>query len=99
MASEYTRGSMDITDQKSTWSGFMTASVWGSAITMMVVTYITLTLAIDMNWMVALVLCAGAGIVGGLFMGMGGAWLGAVVGMVVLAVIVQIIITVFAAVL
>lgn len=97
MASEYTRGEMDITDQKSTWDGFMKASVWGSAITGLILAYITMTLAIGMNWMVSLAICAVLGILGGLFMGMGGAWIGAVIGMVVLAVIVQIVITIFTA--
>lgn len=97
MASEYTRGEMDITDQKSTWDGFMAASVWGTAVTILILAYITLTLAIGMNWMVALVICAGLGIVGGLVMGMGGAWIGAVIGLVVLAVIVQIFIGIFSA--
>ena len=97
MASEYTRGEMDISNQKATWDGFMTASYWGSAITALILTYITLPVAIGLNWMVALVICAGLGIVGGLFMGMGGAWIGAVVGLTVLAIIVQVFIMLFSA--
>jgi hypothetical protein len=45
-----------------------------------------------MNWIVALVLCAIGGILGGMFMGMGGAWIAAVIAMSALAVIVQVII-------
>ncbi|MCI4646008.1 MAG: aa3-type cytochrome c oxidase subunit IV [Hyphomonadaceae bacterium] len=91
-ASEYTRGSMDISDQASTWNGFIKGSVWGSALILTLVAYLTFTLAIGMNWMIALVICAGAALVGGLLMGMGGAWIGTVVGLTALAVFVQIII-------
>lgn len=92
--SEYKHGSMDIADQENTWKGFMTASVWGSAIILAVVAYASLTLAVGMNWMVALILCAGASILGGLFMGMGTTWIITVIGMTALAVFIQIIITI-----
>ncbi|MEO0466286.1 MAG: aa3-type cytochrome c oxidase subunit IV [Pseudomonadota bacterium] len=95
MASDYTRGEMDITDQENTWNGFMTASVWGSAITAVVLTYVTLTLAIGMNWMIALGICAILAVAGGMFMGMGGAWIGAVVAMTGVAIVVQIFIGLF----
>ncbi|MEO0784854.1 MAG: aa3-type cytochrome c oxidase subunit IV [Pseudomonadota bacterium] len=90
--SDYEHGSMDISDQQNTWKGFMTASVWGSAIIMAIVGYATLTLAVGMNWMIALVLIAGAALLGGLFMGMGGTWIITVVGLAALAVFVQIVI-------
>ena len=88
--SDYTRGEMDISDQSSTWKGFMAATLWGSAITCLILAYVTFTLALGMNWMVALVVCAGAGLIGGLLMGMGGAWIATVIGLSALAVIVQI---------
>lgn len=91
---DYTRGEMDISDQENTWKGFITASVWGSAIIMLIVAYATFTLTMGMNWIVALVLCAGAGIVGGLLMGMGGTWLVTVLALTGLAVFVQIVITI-----
>ncbi len=91
-ASDYVRGEMDIEDQKNTWAGFMTASLWGGLITTLVLAYATLTIALGMNWMVALVLCAGAAIVGGMAMGMGGAWIATVVGLAALAVLIQAII-------
>jgi len=89
---DYTHGEMDIADQTNTWSGFMKASTWGAFIIMLGVAYMTFTLTMHMNWLVALVLCAGAGIVGGLAMGMGGAWVATVVAMSALAVFIQIII-------
>lgn len=98
-SSDYTRGSMDITDQSRTWKGFMTASSWGSLILLMVVGYATFTLTMGMNWLVALVLCAGGGLVAGILLGLGGAWIGTVIGLTVLAVFVQIVITIFRAIL
>lgn len=93
--SNYVRGEMDIAGQKSTWDGFMKASIWGGFVTILIVAYLTFTLAIGMNWMVSLVLVAGAGLVGGLAMGMGGAWVAVIIGLTALAVFVQIIITLF----
>ncbi|MEM9740049.1 MAG: aa3-type cytochrome c oxidase subunit IV [Pseudomonadota bacterium] len=92
--SEYNHGSMDISDQENTWKGFMVASVWGTAIIITIVAYITLTLAIGMNWMVALILCAGAALLGGLFMGMGGTWMVTVIGLTALAVFIQVIVSI-----
>ena len=89
-SADYTRGKMDISDQSSTWSGFMTATLWGSAIIVLAVAYMAFTLALGMNWLVALVICAGAGLIGGLLRGMGGAWIATVIGLSALAVIIQI---------
>jgi hypothetical protein len=92
--SDYTRGSMDIRDQESTWKGFITASVWGSGIIMAIVAYATLTLALGMNWIVALVLCAGAALLGGLLMGLGGTWMITVISLTAAAIFIQIVIMV-----
>ncbi|MEO0981447.1 MAG: aa3-type cytochrome c oxidase subunit IV [Pseudomonadota bacterium] len=92
-AAEYKHGEMDITDQAMTWKGFMTATQWSSFIIVLVIGYATFTLATGMNWLVALVLCAGVGVVGGLLMGMGGAWIATVVALSALAVFVQLLIT------
>ena len=93
-ASEYTRGSMDISDQTSTWNGFIKGAVGGSALLLTILAYLTFTLAIGMNWLISLIICAGAAVVGGLLMGMGGAWIGTVIGLTALAVFVQIVISV-----
>lgn len=92
---DYIRGDMDIASQKATWDGFMKASLWGGFITVLIVAYLTFAIAIGMNWVVSLVIVAGIGLVGGLAMGMGGAWIAAIIGLTALAVIIQIIITVF----
>lgn len=91
-SADYTRGSMDISDQSSTWRGFITASLWGSAILLLVIAYLTFTLALGMHWLIALVLCAGAGLIGGVLMGMGGAWIATVIGLSALAVFIQVVI-------
>lgn len=93
--SNYVRGEMNIAGQKNTWDGFMKAGVWGGFATLLIVAYLTFTLAIGINWLVSLVLVAGVGLVGGLAMGMGGAWIAVVIGLAALAVFVQIIITLF----
>ena len=89
---DYRHGEMDISEQSKTWSNFLKGSLWFGAIVMMVVAYATFTLTMGMPWLVALVLIAGAAIVGGLAMDMGGAWVASVIGLAALAVVVQIII-------
>ena len=71
----------------------MKGSMWFGIITMMIVAYATFTLTMGMPWIIALVLIAGAAIVGGLAMDMGGAWVASVIGLSALAVVVQIIIS------
>ncbi len=90
---DYHHGEMDISAQTATWKGFMTATQWGAFLTVLIVGYLTFTLATGLNWLVALVLCAGFGIVGGVAMGMGGAWIATIIGFAALAVFVQIVIS------
>ena len=92
-SADYTRGDMDIAEQERTWDGFIRASVWGSGIVALMVAYPTLAIVLGINWFVALVLCAGAGVVGGLLMGMGISWIATVVGLAGVAVVIQILIT------
>lgn len=94
-SADHTRGNMDISSQEATWRGFLKGSVWGSMIVSLLVAYLVLAIPLGLHWFIALVLCAGAGIVGGMLMGMGGAWIATVVGLAGLAIIVQILIGVF----
>lgn len=98
-SSEYVRGEMEIDAQSKMYSGFMKASTWGSLILLISVGYMVFTLALGLNWLVALILCAGAGLVIGVGMGFGGAWIATVVGLAGLAIVIQILIALFAAVL
>lgn len=92
---DYTHGEMDITEQERTWNGFMTASTWGGLIIILMVAHSTFTLAMGMNWMVSLFLCLVGGVVAGMALSLGGAWLATMIGLTVLAVIVQIFIALF----
>ena len=100
MASEeYVRGEMQIDPQKNMYDGFMRAGMWGAVILMMAVGHSVLVLSIDMNWMISLVLTAGAGLAVGLFMGFGTAWIATVVVLAGLGVFVQLLVMLFAAIL
>lgn len=96
---EYHRGEMDISGQKATWDGFITGSVWGSLITIMIVGYATLAVAIGLHWTVSLGLMAIVGSGSGLLMNLGGRWMATVVVMIVLALIVQAFIWLFSVIL
>lgn len=91
-SSDYTRGEMPVESQKSMYEGFMKAGMWGAVILLMGIGYSVLTLSLDMNWMVSLVLSAGFGLIVGLFMGFGTAWVATVVVLAALAVFVQILV-------
>ncbi|MEC7289659.1 MAG: aa3-type cytochrome c oxidase subunit IV, partial [Pseudomonadota bacterium] len=67
----------------------------GAIITLLGIAYATFTLSMGMPWLVALVITAGAGIVIGLGMGFGGAWVATVVGLSGLALFIQLLILLF----
>jgi hypothetical protein len=92
---DYTRGEMNVDAQKSMYEGTMKAGTWGAIITLLMLAYATFTLSIGMPWLVALTLCAGAGIVIGLGLGYGGAWIATIVALSVLALFVQLLIALF----
>lgn len=43
-------GDMDIADQKATYSGFLTASVWGVTLVLQTVALLTFAFAIGLGW-------------------------------------------------
>lgn len=94
-SSDYTRGEMQIESQQNMYAGTMKAGAWGAIITLLIVAYSTFTLSIGLNWLVALALCAGGGIVIGLGIGFGGAWVATMIALSGLAVIVQLLIMLF----
>lgn len=94
-ASDYSRGEMNIEAQKSMFDGTMKAGAWGAIITILMLAYATFTLSMGMPWIVALVICAGAGVVIGLGMGFGGAWVATIVALSGLALFVQLLILLF----
>jgi hypothetical protein len=94
-SSDYTRGEMNVDAQEGMYNGFMKAGAWGAILTLLMVGYATFILSIGMPWLVALVLCAGAGIVIGLGMGFGGAWIATIVAMSGLALFIQLLVGLF----
>ncbi|WP_300391755.1 aa3-type cytochrome c oxidase subunit IV [Henriciella sp.] len=94
-SNEYTHGEMQIDSQSKMYSGFMKASAWGSLILLIAVGYMVFTLSVGMNWLVSLILCAGAGIAIGMIMGMGGAWIATVVALAGLAIFIQLLVFLF----
>ena len=81
MSDDYVRGEMDITTQEHTWEGFVKVSLWASLIISLILAYAVFTITMGMNWLVAMILLAVAGIAAGLFMSMGSAWIVTVVGL------------------
>jgi hypothetical protein len=96
---EYHRGEMDIQDQKATWDGFISGSVWGGLMIVLMVGHAVLSIAIGFNWAVSLGLMAVVGFGAGILMNLGGRWMATVVVMIILALIVQAMIWLFGAVL
>ncbi len=74
MASDYVRGEMNIADQKATFGGFISVTVWGSLLTIVSVLYLTLVFAVGIDWLVGLVATAIVGGVLGLALGMKTSW-------------------------
>ncbi len=93
---DYKRGEMDIRDQKATWDGFISGSVWGSLALILMLGHAALSLAIGLNWAVSLGLMAVLGVVAGLVMNLGGKWLATLAALIVLALVVQGFIALFA---
>lgn len=70
----YTRGAMDVVDQKRTFDGFMVVTVWGSALTAAAVLYLTLVFAAGVDPFLSLAAAAGVGVVAGLALRLPTAW-------------------------
>ena len=94
-SSDYTHGEMNVDAQEGMYNGFMKAGAWGAILTLLGIGYATFILSLGMPWMIALALCAGAGIVIGLGMGFGGAWIATMIALSGLALFVQLLIFLF----
>lgn len=86
---DYQHGEMDIQGQTDTWNGFLVASTWSGLIIILSVAHATFAVAIGMDWMVSLGICAVIGFAAGFFMDLGGRWMATMVGLIVLALIIQ----------
>ncbi len=96
-SADYHHGEMDVTDQKSTWDGFMKASAFSALLILIGVAFLTFVFAMHMNWLMALVLCLVAGAAIGFVMNMGSAWMIALVLFAVITVISRVLIALFSA--
>jgi hypothetical protein len=86
---DYHHGEMDIQDQTNTWNGFLVASTWSGLIIILSVAYATFAVAIGMDWMVSLGICAVIGFAAGFLLNLGGRWMATMVGLIVLALVIQ----------
>ena len=91
-SSDYEHGTMNVESQSAMYDGVMKAGMWGAIIILLGIAYSLFILSLGMNWLVALALCAGTGIVIGLVMNMGAAWIGTVIVLSALAIVVQLLV-------
>ncbi|GIK47605.1 MAG: aa3-type cytochrome c oxidase subunit IV [Hyphomonadaceae bacterium] len=61
------RGNMDIQDQKETFRGFLTASVWGGGLAIQLVALLTLAFAIGAGWWAGWIAFVAIGAAAGFF--------------------------------
>jgi hypothetical protein len=80
---------MDMSARRGMWSGFGTFTAWGSLLILLTVGYATFVITMNVPWIGALIGFAAFGVVAGLIMNLGGAWIATVVGLVVLALFIQ----------
>jgi hypothetical protein len=71
---DYHHGAMEISDHKSTFSGFMKVTEWGSVLTVMCVAGITFAFAMGLGWWTGLIVYVVVGAAAGAILAMGGAW-------------------------
>lgn len=73
-AGGHARGEMDIHDQRDTFHGFLSASIWGCGLIAQSVALLTLAFAINMGWWPGLFAFVGIGVALGLFFRMSGVY-------------------------
>lgn len=83
MAADHVRGDMDISQNKSTFDGFMAVSTWGSLLTGLTVLYLTLAFAVGVDWLASLIGVAIVGVIAGLVLSMKTSWYVTVAGLFV----------------
>jgi len=71
---EASHGQMDIAQHRATFSGFIKATEWGSALIIASVALLTVALAMGLGWFAGLLAFAAVGIVAGVLLRLGAAW-------------------------
>ena len=85
--SDYDRGSMEITGQKGTFSGFMGGTVYGGSAIALVVIMPTLIFAVGMGWLWALITTFIIGLLLGLGLKLKSGWYVGLIGASIVAAI------------
>ncbi|MBU6406544.1 MAG: aa3-type cytochrome c oxidase subunit IV [Alphaproteobacteria bacterium] len=67
-------GGMDIADQKTTFSGFLAATMWGSALIAMAVAGLVVAFALGAGWFAGVAVYAVLGVLAGAVLRLPGAW-------------------------
>ena len=80
---DYTPGEMNIDEQRRTFSLFMRMTVWGSAHTVILLTFLVLHFSVGVAWFIALGIAFVLGVVIGLVLNMKSAWYATLFGFAV----------------
>jgi len=94
MASNYTRGEMDISGHKKTFAGFMGTSVYGGAAIILSLLYPILVFGVHLGWLTALIVTFVVGVILGVALKFKSGWYA---GMIAAAIPVAIISMILAA--
>lgn len=70
----YHRGAMDIAEQKKTWNGFMTASMWVSALVGASVLILSMVFGAGIAWPIATLTALAGTLIAGALLGRGAIW-------------------------
>lgn len=92
--SDYDRGSMEISAQSSTFSGFMGGTVYGGSALALIVLMPTLVFAVGMGWLSALIATVILGFVLGVALKLHPAWYVGVIGGAIVAAIASLLLTI-----
>jgi len=74
MASNYTRGEMDISGHKKTFTGFMGTTVYGGAAIVLSLLYPILVFGVHLSWLTALIVTLIIGIILGIALKLKSGW-------------------------
>lgn len=96
MASNYEHGTMNVSGHNKTYAGFMSGSIWGGGLIILVCLYPTLVFGTSLGWLASLIITMIIGILYGLALKMKGGWFATVIGLTIFAAILSAIIAAIA---
>ena len=91
--SDYKRGTMEVTAQSGTFSGFMGGTIYGGAVAALVVLLPTLVFAVGLNWFPSLIATVIFGFILGFVLKLKPAWYVGIIGVSILVAIISILIS------